>query len=130
MPKDEGSSLAAALRQIDAFGYPVSLSYNGSNTYTTPIGGVLTLLIMLLSVASVAALEMQEENDVKCAFPARLLDVKDSNIEITCSVARRIDPLLILAKVMAVWYFIGHALLGPVIRNLVAKKLWIAELGR
>ena len=55
---------------VDAFGYPISLLYQGSARYTTKLGAFLTVLLSLiflfyLSLRSVTAIQQEERVSVK-----------------------------------------------------------------
>ena len=50
-------SFSGKFSQIDRFGQPVSLTYQGSRSFKTPIGAVLTLVIAVF-MAYVSALQL------------------------------------------------------------------------
>ena len=37
-------------RTIDLFGHPIQLTYNGSNSYKTSAGGIITILSIIISL--------------------------------------------------------------------------------
>ncbi len=48
---DKNSTCRKALRNLDIYGYPVSLSFEGSSKYKSVLGGFLSLLSTLAILA-------------------------------------------------------------------------------
>lgn len=43
--------LESTLRRVDIYGHPVSLKYESSSTFKSPLGGCCTLLVVLIMVS-------------------------------------------------------------------------------